>query len=258
MTDLEIIIKELEERIKMVKRAAEKGKGEPDGIYAYKDLQILQNELRLFQYFHPEYKEIADKEIEKQKKEVGQILLRNALFKKLQWLSEKTLSLEEYERELTKIIKSHMRHLQAQKKVIPQEIEAKDLGKDSPLLSVQRQDKVYELTEALYDGLLDRFEVRIPSRRRESASFVVERRDNLILITLHPQYHREKLSDLKSKQNIKLRDIGYRRSEGYWQCLFDERTATFDNLITVIARTLIEVYHTVNKTIEVVYQEYES
>jgi len=223
MTDLEIIIKELEERIKVVKRAAEKGKGEPDGIYAYKDLQILQNELRLFQYFHPEYKEIADKEIEKQK-----------------------------------IIKSHMRHLQAQKKVIPQEIEAKDLGKDSPLLSVQRQDKVYELTEALYDGLLDRFEVRIPSRRRESASFVVERRDNLILITLHPQYHREELSDLKSKQNIKLRDIGYRRSEGYWQCLFDERTATFDNLITVIARTLIEVYHTVNKTIEVVYQEYES
>ncbi len=134
MTDLELIIKELEERIENFKKDAELGPLEPDGHYTLKDIQILKSQLRTFQYFHPEHKKLVEKQDRKRQDEIRETVLRNALISKLKWLSEKTLSLEEYEQKLTQIIKSHMRHLQAKTRVEskePEEINLADSDTDS-------------------------------------------------------------------------------------------------------------------------------
>lgn len=264
MTDLEQLIKFLEERKKLFESDAESGGREPDGLYATRDMNAINRKLRILKKLHPDSAAILKIEDivggeERRIRSINQILLNQ-----INELSDKKLSLDDYEKELSLIIKTHLRWKQAMKNIELRDLDSLDNKKEiGPRKEIKttglKQDKIYELAEDLYDYRISSFEIRFQDSNLSGEFYLrISSRQKLILFQFMPSTtSTQNKPFITQSKNYGFDRLLFEKIEDIWTCTHNREIATFNMFITNLSRILFEIVGVTNQLLEVRYTEYD-
>lgn len=255
MTDLELLINEYEHRQAEYRAAAYRDGGEFEDAFSKEALHIISVRLSVLRHLKDTHSEIAKKTKESEN-------LRRQMERMARTMSNRIIYPGKYTgltAEMlmpTFFIDMYLKKIQeAQDRLLMVEKELKEIQYDG--IQTNTPDFIYRLTEAVYDGLLDSYEIKLSGLRRpRNLCISVRRKSSLICIEIshlkdasYPhKYDHEQISNLRS--------IGYKEIEDKWLYTFDMLEGKFDTLIFALARTLLEVFHAARQELEVTYQEY--
>lgn len=259
MTDLEILIVELKKRQSELRAAAHRDGGEYEDPYCKKGLSKVNQQLSVLRKLKENHSEISKKVLESKK-------LRKQIAMMARSMVDKITRPEEYD-DLSEIMRrtpmflyemyqEHIKQAQHKLTVIEEELDKIEATSEEPKY---KPDFIYELTEALYDGELDYFEVRHAHddvTTYYKSKLIVDRKDEEIKLKLSRRSHTSEVIEFEESHNLILIDMGFKKAGENYLCNFDLETKLFDDLIAIIARTLFEIMSAANKELEVSYTEY--
>lgn len=254
MDDLKLIIKYLEEKRSQFLTIADDARGEPDHVYNNQSLQYINQQLTFYKRFRKEYSEGLHLESELQQLKNRTKSERRTLMTKLYNAIDKSSDAESLNSKLIDQIKIHTNRISSLKSEIAKTQEKLN-SINYDWQATHKQDLVYELTEAIYDSRLNKYELTIP--KSLPLKLVVKGNESHIILSFAPMMSYPYEHVFTTAQETLMTQLAYKNIGGIWTYNFDREADVFDTLITTIARTLLEVIGVVQEDIEVKYEEYE-
>lgn len=259
MTDLDILIRELKKRQSELRAAAYRRDGEYEDPYCKNGLSKVNQQLSVLRTLKENHSEISKKVLESQKlrKQIAG-LARTMVDKIIHPQKHDDLTERMIMQPLDLFFNYQERIKQAQDKltVVEEELDKIEaVGEESKF----KPDFIYELTEALYDGELDYFEVMHAHddvTTYYKSKLIVHRKEEEITLELTRRSRTSEVRKFDDSHNLILIDIGFKKVGENYLCNFDLETKLFDDLIAIIARALFEIMSAANKELEVSYTEY--
>lgn len=257
LTDLEYLIEYFEKLQQECYIARRNGRNEPEGEYAKMSLSVINTRLSILRDLKRNHGKISVKvkdieAIRSYIKMTGKRFVEQISMPK----SEHQSFMEQYLKTDFWIEQYVSRIKDYQKKLLAAETELSELEFDGE--EGCKPDKIYELIEALYDDRLGSFEIRFPGNRKPiNLKMILEKERASIKISIVHITKAVYQHQYAHEQESLLNHIGYERIQEKWRLDFDCDKQKFDDLIIIISRTLFEVFHTMNTSLEVVYNDYE-
>ncbi len=255
MDDLKLIIEYLEAKRQEFLPFAENRYGEPDFVYNNESLKYINQQLAFFKKFREEYNESLLLEAELEKLKYKSKAERRTLMTKLFNAIDKNTDEDLLKSKLTDQIKIHSKRISKLKSDIAN-TQAKINSLSSEWEATHKQDLIYELTEAVYDDRLEKYELGFPNYYK-NFRLLVKGDEHFITITFIPLEESPYKHVFSSAQEGLMTKMNYKLSEGIWSYNFDRNNDHFDKLITTIARTLVELCGLLEGEIVVKYEDYE-
>lgn len=254
-TDLELIIRQLENQLKELVRVKDAYKNEPEADYAGKSMSSVYDSLSILRSFKENHSEIAKKE-----KELIRMRQRIASLAKV--MVQQIMQPEKYKRSFPRTYNNanatiefyltKVKALQMQINKLESDMESIQYdGKEG-----SKSDFIYENIEAMYDGLLDSFQIKFSYHKRQGDYYLeISRSTNLISISVL----RSSVETKKYGRNEfffrQLADIGFKKKDEFWKFQFNVETEDFERLITTVARVLIEAFRATNQVVTVIFND---
>jgi len=240
LTDLELLIKKFEIQQNELMMVMSVYENEPEADYARQSMTVIYESLSILRSFKENHSEIGKKvnELMKMRKRIGGIARTMV----------KNIALPEQYKEIfprsyrdpiatIEIYLKKVKAIQAQISKLESELETMQYdGREG-----SKPDFIYENIEAMYDGLLDGFEIKFSGTNDYKEHYVsISRIGNIIEISILK--HSDKI-DQYGRYNYfhkVLADIGFTEKEEIWKFIFDVEIEEFDTLISAVARMLFE------------------
>jgi len=245
LTDLEQLIKTYRTQVDELSYTVSQMGNEPEGQYAKISFEIAVQKLRLFRMMKDNYSGFSSIQNLITKLESG--LERESRFLVHKLCDSKNTHHPSF------LISSFIKRKDSIKAKISQlKQEIQKLDEDGT--EFLKPDFIYEQVESLFDDSLEKFELRFSYRHRTiNHNLKISKIGSLVSVILVKTDGDIRLfHDLYERATI-LKNIGYHIENNIWSLQLDMDKSSFDDLITIVARTLFEVLEALNMEIEVIF-----
>ena len=253
-TDLQLILDDLIAKRDFFKELLNTQGGETN---AARHLAEVERQIRLLRQLDSSEHEKLVLEDRDKANERRRMMADRQLLKALRKLSDKDHSQEYLEKKISALIRLYLRERQSFTSYSHSQAEEIQ-NTDPPQSDNKKHDKIYELTEAVYDGLLGSFEVSAITRYPSKPVLRVERVDGIIMVTLSYSGKGSITRAYTSRVFMQLKKLGYELNECQLICTFSISDMHFEDLIQLLSRTLIDFMTAGKSELELRYEEWEA